>query len=54
MATAVAPAPKAESAALVVVRLAGRVASIDAYRGLVMLLMMGEVVELRGRRVWSR
>ena len=26
-------------------RLAGRIASMDAYRGLVMLLMMGEVLE---------
>jgi heparan-alpha-glucosaminide N-acetyltransferase len=38
----------------------GRVASIDAYRGLVMLLMMGEVLELRrvaeripGSRFWE-
>ena len=41
-------------------RLAGRIASMDAYRGLVMLLMMGEVLEfsrvshaLPGSGLWA-
>ncbi|HEV2968885.1 MAG TPA: DUF5009 domain-containing protein [Pirellulales bacterium] len=52
MASDAAPAlksipPKVESNASAGVKPLGRVGSIDAYRGLVMLLMMAEVLELR-------
>ena len=58
--TPAAAALPREAAAAPAARLAGRVGSIDAYRGLVMLLMMAEVLEFRrvaealpGSRFWS-